>query len=142
MPRASAMRARSSMPTPTWPFSMRQMCDLLEPTILARRSCESPWLSLRSLIASPSARLFWSMSMPTGYVLDYPRWLHIWCHKDTAVIDLVVHGVHMTRKIVVRSKNTTFSGCGHAILSFFLGLAFLIVVIGALLALFFGWLFS
>lgn len=48
----------------------------------------------------------------------------------------------MTRKIVVRSKNTTFSGCGHAILSFFLGLAFLIVVIGALLALFFGWLFS
>ena len=83
-------------------------------------------------------REIWSMSMPTGYVLDYPRWLHIWCHKNTAVIDLVVHGVHMTRKIVVRSKNTTFSGCGHAILSFFLGLAVLVAVTGAIFLLFFS----
>lgn len=48
----------------------------------------------------------------------------------------------MTRKIVVRSKNTTFSGCGHAILSFFLSLAVLVAVTGAIFLLFFSLLLS
>ena len=53
---------------------------------LGKAVLRKPWLSLRCLIASPSARLFWSMSMPTGYVLDYPRWLHIWCHQNEEYI--------------------------------------------------------
>ena len=48
----------------------------------------------------------------------------------------------MTRKTVIRSKSTTFSGCGHAILSFFLGIAVLVAVIGAIFLLFFSLLLS
>ena len=48
--------------------------------IVGREGLKVP-SAVANLAAGPSARLFWSMSMPTGYVLDYPRWLHIWCHS-------------------------------------------------------------
>ena len=75
------MRERSSIPTPTLPVSMRQMCDLLLPTIRASFSCESPCSSRRSRMALPSASLFCSIFMHKAYVLVFVARLHIRSHK-------------------------------------------------------------